>query len=145
MIIIRNGADIARLQQENHLSKPLAQHFKRKLSALRQAVEPDTPMENFSLLHHGFWGVLEPGDQTLKTIGLPDSLSHIMPEWISRLEVAGQLYYVLYVMSNNDCVIQLYLPEPLLWDSLRTWLLQQPMEEEEDGAWDEVTGDAQPF
>lgn len=145
MLIITKGADIDRLQHENHLSNPLAQHLQRKLSALQQALEPDASLAEFSLIHHGFIGVLEPGDRTLSAVGLPESLAHIMPEWVSRLEVAGEVYYVLYVMSNNDCVIQLYLPEPLLWDSLQTWLSQQPLEEEEDGEWDEVAGDAQPF
>ena len=145
MLIIKQGADIARLQHENHLSNPLAQHLRRKLSALQQALEPDTSLTEFSLLHHGFIGVLEPGDRTLSAIGLPESLAHIMPEWVSKLELSGELYYVLYVMSDNDCVIQIYLPEPLLWDSLQTWLSQQPLEEEEEDDWDEVTGDAKPF
>ena len=145
MLIIKQGADIARLQQEHHLSIPLAQHLQRKLSTLQQALEPDTLWGEFSLLHHGFIGVLEPGDRTLSAIGLPESLAHIMPEWVSKLELSGELYYVLYVMSDNDCVIQIYLPEPLLWDSLQTWLSQQPLEEEEEDDWDEVTGDAKPF
>lgn len=145
MLIIKQGADIARLQQENHLTTPLAKHLQKKLSALQQALEPETSLAAFSLLPHGFIGVLEPGDRTLSAIGLPESLAHIMPEWVSKLEISGELYYVLYVMSDNDCVIQIYLPETLLWDSLQTWLSQQPLEEEEEGDWDEVTGDAQPF
>ena len=147
MLIIKQGADIARLQQEHHLSNALTQHLRRKLSALQQALEPDTSLAEFSLLHHGFIGVLEPGDRTLSTIGLPESLAHIMPEWVSKLEISGELYYVLYIMSDNDCVIQIYLPEPLLWESLTMWLSQQPLEEEEEeeDEWDEVASDAQPF
>lgn len=140
MKIIRKMADIDQLEDERLFSKALLQHLRRKLTALCKAVEPETDVGEFSLDLHGPIGLLEKNDRNLTALGLPEAFSEIMPEWVSRLEVtAGELYYVLYVMSDNDFVTQVYLPDSIISEAIQIWLSEQPMEEE-DGYDADITG-----
>lgn len=143
MHIIRQTQDIQSLYSRGAISSPLVQHLKRKLSKLQQAVEPETSLLDFSLEQHGYIGILEAGDMSLQAIGLPASLEQIMPEWVSRLPLEDEIYYILYVMADNDCVIQVYLPKPLVVGALEAWLEEQPLEEEEED--EEETSHAEPF
>lgn len=130
MYIIKTLADIHRLQESQSISGDLVRHLQNKLAALQMALEPDTDLEQFSLAIHGPIGLLEKGDRNLAAIGLPESLDEIMPEWVSRVEVAGGIHYVLYVMADNDYMMQVYLPDAILEEEMRLWLLEQSIEEE---------------
>ena len=130
MHIIKTFSDICEKQMSQVISKSLGKHLETKLEALRVTLEPETDVAKFSLITRGPFGVLEKGDNRLSAIGLPDSLAEIMPEWVSRLELSGEVYYVLYIMAGNDRVVQLYLPDEILEETLRLWLSEQPMEEE---------------
>ena len=143
MYIIREFRDLQTLEKVGKLSSGLAEHLKRKLRRLQQAVEPERELGEFSLEQHGYIGVLEAGDTSLQAIGLPASLEQIMPEWVSRLPLEDELYYILYVMADNDCVIQVYLPKTLVAGALEAWLEEQPLEEEEED--EEEMGHAEPF
>ena len=143
MNIIREFRDLQTLEKVGKLSSGLAEHLKRKLRRLQQAVEPERELGEFSLEQHGYIGVLEAGDTSLQAIGLPASLEQIMPEWVSRLPLEDELYYILYVMADNDCVIQVYLPKTLVAGALEAWLEEQPLEEEEED--EEEMGHAEPF
>ena len=144
MHIINGLSDIRQLKASNMISEPLARHLEKKIVALRQALEPETDMADFSLAMHGPFGVLEAGDKNLTAIGLPESLAEVMPEWVSRLEVVGEVYYVLYVMSDNDYVVQVYLPDAILEETVRAWLAEQPAEEE-GGEYGDETEPTHPF
>ena len=143
MNIIREFRDLQMLEKMGKLTSGLAEHLKRKLRRLQQAVEPERELGEFSLEQHGYIGVLEAGDTSLQAIGLPASLEQIMPEWVSRLPLEDELYYILYVMTDNDCVIQVYLPKPLVAGALEAWLEEQPLEEEEED--EEEASYAEPF
>ena len=143
MHIIREYQDLQMLEKTGKLSSGLAEHLNRKMRQLQQVVEPETMLEAFSLEQHGYIGVLEAGDTSLQAIGLPASLEQIMPEWVSRLPLEDELYYILYVMADNDCVIQVYLPKTLVAGALEAWLEEQPLEEEEED--EEEMGHAEPF
>ena len=143
MYIIREFRDLQTLEKSGTLSSGLVEHLKRKLRRLQQAVEPERELGEFSLEQHGFISILEAGDTSLKAIGLPASLEQIMPEWVSRLPLEDELYYILYVMADNDCVIQVYLPKPLVVGALEAWLEEQPLEEEEED--EEEMGHAEPL
>ena len=142
MYIIREFRDLQTLEKSGKLSSGLVEHLTRKLRRLQQAVEPERELGEFSLEQHGYIGILEAGDTSLQAIGLPASLEQIMPEWVSRLPLEDELYYILYVMADNDCVIQVYLPKPLVAGALEAWLEEQPLEEEED---EEEASYAEPF
>ena len=142
MYIIREFRDLQTLEKSGKLSSGLVEHLTRKLRRLQQAVEPERGLGEFSLEQHGYIGILEAGDTSLQAIGLPVSLEQIMPEWVSRLPLEDELYYILYVMTDNDCVIQVYLPKPLVAGALEAWLEEQPLEEEED---EEEASYAEPF
>ena len=130
MYIIKTIADIERLRANHLISESLAIHLEKKLVALRVALEPETDMTEFSLTMHGPFGILEAGDKNLSAIGLPQSLAEIMPEWVSRLALSGEVYYILYVLTDNDYVVQVYLPDAILEATVRAWLDEQPAEEE---------------
>lgn len=130
MLIIKTMADI-RCFNENHvIPSELAKHLEKKLKALSVALEPGTDLESFSLEMYGPFGLMEKGDKNLVPIGLPESLSQIMPEWVSRLELTEELYYILYVMADNEYVVQVYFPANILEEDIRLWLSEQPVEEE---------------
>jgi hypothetical protein len=137
MHIIKTICDVRRLQLAGAISPELAEHFARKMSRLKEALEPEIDLEEFNLEFHGVFGVLEASDQDMTAIHLPKNLAHIMPEWVSRLEVAGEIFYVLYVLVSNDEVIQVYLPDTIMADKIRLWLSEQPAEEEGDDYGDE--------
>lgn len=144
MHIIKTICDIRRLKLAGSIPTALAEHFARKLNHLKEALAPELDLEDFSLELHGVFGVLEAGDKDLTAIGLPEDLALIMPEWMSRLEVGGEAYYVLYIMADNDYIDQVYLPDAILPGILRLWLSEQPVEEEIDGE-AETDGVKQPF
>ena len=143
MYIIREFRDLQTLEKSGKLSSGLVEHLTRKLRRLQQAVEPERELGEFSLEQHGYIGIWEAGDTSLQAIGLPASLEQIMPEWVSRLPLEDEIYYILYVMADNDCVIQVYLPKTLVAGALEAWLEDQPLEEEEED--EEEMGHAEPF
>lgn len=143
MHIIKTICDIRRLKLAGSISTELAEHFARKLNHLKEALAPELDLEDFSLEFHGVFGVLEASDQNLTAIGLPEDLALIMPEWVSRLEVGGEKYYVLYLLYDNDGVDQVYLPDAIMPGIIRLWLSEQPVEEESGEA--ETDGVKQPF
>ena len=143
MYIIREFRDLQTLEKSGKLSSGLVEHLTRKLRRLQQTVEPERELGEFSLEQHGYIGILEAGDTSLQAIGLPASLEQIMPEWVSRLPLEDEIYYILYVMTDNDCVIQVYLPKPLVAGALEAWLEEQPLEEEEED--EEEASYAEPF
>jgi hypothetical protein len=130
MHIIKTICDIRRLKLAGSISTELAEHFARKLNRLKEALAPELDLEDFSLEFHGVFGVLEASDQNLTAIGLPEDLALIMPEWVSRLEVGGEKYYVLYLLYDNDGVDQVYLPDAVMPGIIWRWLSEQPVEEE---------------
>jgi len=132
MLIINMLADIQRLKESKFISQALAEHLKRKLKAPNSALEPGASPEDFSLGAHGQIGIMEKGDRVMTAVGLPASLNQIMPEWISRLDVDKTTFYILYTMASNDEVVQIYLPDPILEETVRAWLAEQPLEK--DGA-----------
>ena len=134
MLLIERLGDVQRFVEEAKISQPLAAHLQRKIINLRDALEPETKLADFELVpQHGLIAILTREDNHDWTqAGLPNELALIMPEWVSRLELkdATSTYYILYVMADNDCVTQVYLPDDILVETIRAWLNEQPMEEE---------------
>ena len=130
MYIIKTICDIRRLKLGGSISTELAEHFARKLNHLKGALAPELDLEDFSLEFHGMFGVLEASDKDLSAIGLPKDLDLIMPEWISQLKVGGEVYYILYIMADNDYIDEVYLPDAIIPGFIRLWLSELPVEEE---------------
>lgn len=137
MHIINTFDNIQCLKGSGMISKPLASHLEKKLAALRVALEPETELTDFSLAMHGPLWILEIGERSLSPIGLPDSLGNVIPEWVSRLKLGEEVYYVLYVMSDNDYVVQIYIHDAAVDGAIREWLAEQSVEEEEGEYGDE--------
>ena len=142
MYIIKTMSNVRQLKLAGSISPELAAHFARKMNHLKENLAPELDLEDFNLEMHGVFGVLEASDHDLTAIGLPESLALIMPEWVNRLEVAGEVYYVIYFMVDNDMIDQVYIPEEGIADKIRLWLSDQPVEEESE---EEANDVVQPF
>ena len=145
MKIFQSLQDIANEQERSGISAALAAHLTQKLESLRFALEPETNREDFTLKSHGPIGLMEQGDPNLSAIGLPEKLDQIQPEWVSWLQVGEEAYHVLYVLSDNDYLPQVYLPDRVLSEELRLWLAEQAAEEETGRGPDDENGQIAPF
>jgi len=144
MLIINDFATIRQMEGQGAISRPLAVHLAKKTERLRAALEPDCEPDDFKLgPQHGIICIMEPGDKDLSGAGITQPLSEIMFEWISRLQVEDLSYYVVYIMVNNDNILQVYLPDQYLESAVRTWINEQPVEEESDD--DEANTYEEPF
>ena len=47
--------------------------------------------------------------------------------------VYHQNYYLIYLISNNDSVVQIYVPEKLVGKELLEWFSEQDISERKDG------------
>jgi len=137
MYIIKTMDDIRRLKLAGSISHELDAHFTRKMNRLKENLEPELDLGEFNLEMHGVFSVLEASDKEVTAIGLPNELALIMPEWISRLEIGNEVYYVLYIMADNDCINQVYLSDSIMQGAIRLWLSEQPVEEESEEAADD--------
>lgn len=134
MRIIRSLRDIRKLAAEGTVSCPLAAHLTAKVERLRAALAPEVPPEAFDMgaSGTGIFGLLEPGDRDLSGIGIMD-LAGMMPEFVTKLVLGAETFYVVYLMVDNDAIDQAYLPDALVEGELRLWLVEQPLEEEPQG------------
>ena len=96
-------------------------HLANKIEASRLALEPETPLSEFSLEIYGPLWLLEAGDTDLTRAGLPENLAEIWPEWVSRLELPDETCIILYLMSDNDAIDQIYVPASAMNPEIRAW------------------------
>ncbi len=129
MQIINSIADIQQLKEAKIISKDLAEHLERKVRSLHTQIKQQIGRGDFSLAQYGILVLLEKGDRSLREAGLPEAMEEIMPEWVSRLEVAGEIYFILYLIGNTGSIYRVYVPNPILEEIVRYWLLEQPVEE----------------
>lgn len=99
-------------------------------------------MEQFSLEIHGPIAVLNPGEETLTGIGLSGTIHDLMVEWVSRKVIGNQEWYTIYVLADNDYMLQIYVPFDGLSPDLAEWLSEQA---EEDVQSIESLPNRQPF
>jgi len=133
MRIIKSVSDIRKLKNEGSISEKLAKHIEAKVVKLRDILEPKLDMEVFSLDVCGNIGLFEKGDRDFAAIGIVDELKNITPEWISKVCVATGNYYIFYFIANNDCVVQIYVPETLVNGELSEWINSQDIDDEKAG------------
>ena len=131
MYIIKTRSDIKKLETGGKFTPELAKHFTTKINELRQEMAPEIRLDDFNLETYGSIGLLEAGDKDFTAMGLPECFDYITPEFISRIEIEGKIYYILYIMPDNDYFDEIYLPETSMTVEIREWILDQPIEEEE--------------
>ncbi len=130
MYVINTLYDIQQLSMNGTVSAELVEHFIRKVNRYQDAWRSKCGLQEFSLETYGSIGLIEQGDQSLASIGLSEDLANIMPEWVSRLELAEATYYVLYITKEDGHVLQIYLPDNVMSEAIHFWLSKQPVEEE---------------
>jgi len=115
MLIIKNTKDVADLVSSGKVTIELATHLQCKIET--------------SLKDRGLLAILEVHDTNLVALGISESLHLIMPEYVTHLKCRETSYYILYIMASNHHVYQLYLPDSIMDNLLRRWLMAQPSEE----------------
>ena len=133
MLIIRSTANIRKLKDEGNISAKLAEHIEAKVERLKDILEPNQDIDNFLLDRYGAIGLFEAGDKDFAGIGVEEPIKNIVPEWIGKISIGDANYYLIYLVSNNDSVVQIYVPEKLAERELLDWLREQDIYERKDG------------
>ena len=133
MHVIKSIANIRKLRDEGKISAKLAEHIKAKVERLKDILEPKQDINNFLLDKYGTIGLFESGDNDFSSIGVEEPIKDIIPEWIGKISIDDKNYYLIYLISNNDSVVQIYVPEKLVEKELLGWLSEQDISERKDG------------
>ena len=133
MRVIKCIANICKLRDEGTISAKLAEHIEAKVERLKDILEPKQDINNFLLDKYGTIGLFESGDKVFSGIGVEEPIKDIVPEWIGKISIEDENYYLIYLVSNNDSVVQIYVPEKLVEKELLEWLSEQDIYERKDG------------
>ena len=133
MHVIKSIANIRKLRDEGKISAKLAEHIKAKVERLKDILEPKQDINNFLLDKYGTIGLFESGDNDFSSIGVEEPIKDIIPEWIGKISIDDENYYLIYLISNNDSVVQIYVPEKLVGKELLEWFSEQDIYERKDG------------
>ena len=133
MHVIKSTANIRKLKDEGNISAKLAEHIEAKVERLKDILEPNQDIDNFLLDKYGTIGLFESGDKDFSGIGVEEPIKNIVPEWIGKIYIGDANYYLIYLVSNNDSVVQIYVPEKLAEKELLEWLSEQDIYERKDG------------
>ena len=133
MHIIKSTADVRKLKAEGSISEKLAEHIEAKVERLKDILEPNQDIDNFLLDRYGIIGLFDAGDKDFAGIGVEEPIKDIIPEWIGKISIDDENYYLIYLVSNNDSVVQIYVPEKLVEKELLEWLSEQDIYERKDG------------
>ena len=136
MFVINSRYDIQKLRKEGNVSVKLAKHIEAKIERLKDILEPNQDIDSFVLEKYGNIGLFEAADKDFKGIGVEEVVKNIIPEWIGKISLADEKYYLIYLISNNDSVIQIYLPEKLVKGELSEWINKQDIDDEKVGGED---------
>ena len=133
MRVIKCIANIRKLKDEGNISAKLAEHIEAKVERLKDILEPSQDIDNFLLDKYVTIGLFEAGDKDFAGIGVEEPIKDIIPEWIGKISIDDENYYLIYLVSNNDSVVQIYVPEKLVEKELLEWLSEQDIYERKDG------------
>ena len=133
MLIIKRIANIRKLRDEGNISAKLAEHIEAKVERLKDILEPNQDIDNFLLDRYGAIGLFEAGDKDFAGIGVEEPIKDIIPEWIGKISIDDANYYLVYLVSNNDSIVQIYVPEKLADKELLEWFSEQDISERKDG------------
>ena len=133
MRVIKCIANIRKLRDEGNISAALAEHIEAKVERLKDILEPDQDIDNFLLDKYGIIGLFEAGDKDFAGIGVEEPIKDIIPEWIGKISIDDANYYLVYLVSNNDSIVQIYVPEKLADKELLEWFSEQDISERKDG------------
>ena len=133
MHVIKSTDDVSKLKVKGSISEKLAEHIEAKVERLKDILEPEQDIDSFVLDRYGAIGLFEAGDKDFAGIGVEEPIKNIVPEWIGKISIGDANYYLIYLVSNNDSVVQIYVPEKLAEKGLLEWLSEQDIYERKDG------------
>jgi hypothetical protein len=102
MYIIRTLEDINTFKDKQAISEDMETYLKQEIQLFRDSLEPEVPLNRFSLDIHGPIVILESSQENLSQLSLPDSILVLMPEWVSRKTIGGIPYYAIFILADND-------------------------------------------
>lgn len=129
MNIIKTLADLRALALSGAVSPAMAEYFAKELALLRDSLEPEIPLERFSLDVHGPIALLAPGEESLASIGVRGTVRDLIPEWVSRKAIGVVEWFAVFVLADNDHMLQIYVPRAGLVPDLEEWLAEQAEED----------------
>ncbi|OPY55798.1 MAG: hypothetical protein A4E55_02386 [Pelotomaculum sp. PtaU1.Bin035] len=107
-------ADIQMLRSSQALTEPLLDHLEEYFGELHSALGDGEPLQEFSLEEHGYFVILEPGDDArdLSEVGLNPQDGGLLgtgPEWVEVKNLHGGLrYYQAAVLYDNEFMMIFY-------------------------------------
>lgn len=131
MYIIRTLEDINLFKVKQAISEEMATYLKQEIQLLRDSLEPEVPLNRFSLEIHGPIAILESSEENLSRLGLPDSILTLMPEWVSRKTIGDISYYAIFILADNDFMNQIYVSAKNLPEPIEEWLSEQAEADEQ--------------
>jgi len=144
MKIVRTLGDIKKMKAEGAISAQLANHWRKKIGQLRTLLAPEVSLETFDMdaCGTGVFGLVEAADTDLRGIGITD-LSAAWPEFVTRLVLGAETFFIVYLMRSNDEIDQIYAPAE---GALKHWLEDQAVEDEpEVNGFDGELPEEEPF
>jgi len=142
MHIVETLADIHALARKGAVTPAMAAHLERELHLLRDSLEPEVPMELFSLSVHGPIVLLRPGEENLAGLGMRGNVRDLAVEWVSRRRIGGAEWYVIFVLADNDYMLQIYVPRDGLSPDFAEYLAELAEDDEQS---DGRLPEGQPF
>ena len=98
MRVIKCIADIRKLRDEGNISAELAEHIEAKVERLKDILEPNQDIDNFLLDKYGIIGLFDAGDKDFAGIGVEEPIKNIIPEWIGKMSIDDENYYLIYLV-----------------------------------------------
>ena len=129
MKTIKTMRDLCQLR--GAMKSALLSHLTEYLEALRESLEPDTAMEQFSLARHGYIVILEASDDVrdLREVGMRPEQKGLLgswPEWVELVTLEdGSTIYRIGIMYDNDFMMLFYSSPGQFDEQVEEWLAEQ--------------------
>ena len=136
MEVVKTLEDVEKIRRSCTVWEALLERVEMAFRSLHGALGGDVLIQDFSLEHHGPIGIWEQGDKDLSVLGLQGTLEDSWPEFITRVQLpAGNTYYRVGLLLDNDFMIVLYIPAEAASPKLLSWL-EENAEDGEGGEYD---------
>ena len=124
MIEIKTLDDINEVRKNKTLASELLNYLEDYLRQLNHTLEPETEVDKFSLEIHGYFVILEKGDEIgkLKEVGLTEGLLGSWPECVEKLSLGDKEYYKIDILYNNEYMMIFYVPSKGLSEKVKRFL-----------------------
>lgn len=128
METVKRLADIAVLRNAGKLPSMLINRLEEYFLLLHEGLGNGAPLELFDLTDHGYFVILELGDDPdhLGSVGLSEGLCNSWPEWCDVFwNDENTQYFRIAQMFDNDYMQFFFVPSGVFGSEVDEWLLDQ--------------------